>query len=220
MYMPGRFRTASRPSSTVMSLAPYSRDVAVPDGAAAAASCSTASATSSTAGISALSLATGAFDSSMFVEGRPLPLPWKRLLPTGTSLTTPGVSADLGIPSAARRNCVGNGLSQRFTGAQLSTPILSCYRGQTCIAGRQTGGKVPLGGRWLPLQGIRGPALGFLYDSGAFKRPTRRLRIFQGFLQEVLQIRCPPGAGGYPYVSRGPRPLTVRRPLRQLGAAG
>ena len=33
------------------------------------------SAACSTAGISALSLATGAFDSSMFVEGRPLPLP-------------------------------------------------------------------------------------------------------------------------------------------------
>lgn len=65
MYIPGRLRTASRPSSTVMSLAPYSL------GASAGVSgVGTVSSWGSTAKVSALSLATGAFDSSVLDVGR------------------------------------------------------------------------------------------------------------------------------------------------------
>jgi len=38
---------------------------------------------------------------------------------------------------------------------------------------------VALTGHWLRLQGPSGPVSGFLYGSGAFERPTRRLAIFQ-----------------------------------------
>jgi hypothetical protein len=81
-----------------------------------------------------------------------------------------------------------------------------------------------LAGHWLRLQGSRGPASGFLYSHGALERPTRRLAIFQelrGAAAGITRATDPASpAFGYPYVSRGPRPLTVRPPFRQLGAAG
>lgn len=69
--MPGRFRTASRPSRTVMSLAPYSRGFADSAGVSGVRASST---TGSTAR-SVLSLATGAVDSSVLDDGRLIPPP-------------------------------------------------------------------------------------------------------------------------------------------------
>src|SRR5687768_4058587 len=71
MYIPGRLRTASRPSRTVMSLAPYSRGVAASAGVSGVRA---SSAMVPAAGISVLSLATGAVDSSVLDDGRPVSL--------------------------------------------------------------------------------------------------------------------------------------------------
>ncbi len=122
MYMPGRFRTASRPSRTVMSLAPYSRGVAASAGVSGVGASSIAG---STAWISALSLATGALDSSLFDNGRPMPSPRERRPPTGTSLIAPTTRSTGGTVFRSLEKRAENGLSQRFTGAQLSTAILS-----------------------------------------------------------------------------------------------
>src|SRR6478672_12895047 len=71
------------------------------------------------------------------------------------------------------------------------------------IGGVLTRANVPLAGHWPCLQGSSSPRFELLYGRRRFERPARRL-----------------GCRRYPYVSLGPRPLTVRPPLRQFGAAG
>jgi len=68
-----------------------------------------------------------------------------------------------------------NGLSQRFTGAQLSTAILSWKVADPRIPGPRTGVNMPLAGHWPRLQGSRGTVFRFLYGWRRFERPTRRL---------------------------------------------
>src|SRR5207253_2227140 len=116
--MPGRLRTASRPSSTVISLAPYPLASAGVSGVWAFPSAG------STAKVSALSLATGAFDSSVLDGRRPSPHQGSTSVRThhrDTAAANRDVTANAGYIVTG-----GSASTLLFSGANQRSPAPSC----------------------------------------------------------------------------------------------